>query len=142
MTPYSVRFMTFVFHNSIILKNQWNTSDLCGIRSVYSVNKKKHLYRLFSTLLELNYIFCFFFPTDKAMAHYTLRDPTASINKTKLTSYFLSHLKPKVVKGSYLHSLFRHSKGKYCLIFLINLPINPTLTNAQHVFDVLKCKTI
>lgn len=63
----------------------------------------------------------FFFPTDKAMACYTLRDPTASINKTKLTSYCLSHLKPKVVKGSYLHSLFRHSKGKYCLIFLINL---------------------
>lgn len=45
----------------------------------------------------------FFFPTDKAMAHYTLRDPTASINKTKLTSYCLTHLKPKVIKGSYLH---------------------------------------
>lgn len=85
--------------------------------------QKKSIYtgRLFSTLLEQNYIFCFFFPTDKAMACYTLRDPTASINKTKLTSYCLSHLKPKVVKGSYLHSLFRHSKGKYCLIFLINL---------------------
>lgn len=122
MTPYSVRFMTFVFHNSIILKNQWNTSDLCGIQSVYSMNKKKAFIPVGYFPHYWNKITYFvFFPTDKAMACYTLRDPTASINKTKLTSYCLSHLKPKVVKGSYLHSLFRHSKGKYCLIFLINL---------------------
>lgn len=56
--------------------------------------KKKHLYR--SVIFHITGTkLHFFFPTDKAMACYTLRDPTASINKTKLTSY--------------------------CLIFLINL---------------------